>query len=161
MPAMADSAPPLDGDPEHGGALLSQISDEVVRAFKQYYGKGPTRAKSYMVDDLLFVVLRGGITAAEETLLEAGQYDVVRDFRQCFENEMASRLKGLIEQLTGRRVLTFQSQILFDPNMSIEMFVFDANVTNEAIMATAGGQTDVADDVGIASKRAISHDNGE
>ncbi len=157
---MVDPISPFEGDPKRGGALLSQISDEIVGAFKKYYGKGPTRAKSYMVDDLLFVVLRGGITVAEETMLEAGQHDVVRNFRQTFENEMESRLVGLIEELTGRKVLTYQSQILFDPNMSIEMFVFDADVTSEAIMATAGGQTDTGDDVGTASNRAIS-DHGE
>lgn len=67
----------------------------------------------------------------------------------------------MIEQLTGRKVLTYQSQILFAPNMSIEMFVFDANVTSEAIMATAEGQTDVEDDIGAASRRAISDDNDE
>jgi uncharacterized protein YbcI len=48
----------------------------------------------------------------------------VRRFRQEFENEMSERLTSMIEQLTGRRVINYQSQVLFDPNMMIEIFVF-------------------------------------
>lgn len=142
------------GEGERGGALLSKISNEIVRAFKRYYGKGPSKAKSYMVDDLLFIVLRGGVTVAEETLLEANKEDVVRSFRQTFENEMESRLTQLIEGLTGRKVINYQSQILFDPDMSVEIFVFDSPATDEAIMATADAQAE-EQDVGSASHEAI------
>jgi uncharacterized protein YbcI len=116
------------GDAERSQPLLGQISTQMVRAFKQYYGKGPTNAKSYFLDDLLIVVLRGGVLRAEQTMLDAGQEDTVRDFRQKFENEMAQRLVYLIEQLTERKVINFQSQMLFDPDMSIEIFVFDQEV---------------------------------
>jgi uncharacterized protein YbcI len=116
-------APP--GDPEQGRPLLGQISTEIVRAFKQYYGKGPTKAKSYFLDDVLIVILRGGILQAEQTMVEVGQEDAVREFRQRFENEMSERLTHLVEQLTARKVINYQSQILFDPDMSVEIFVFD------------------------------------
>jgi uncharacterized protein YbcI len=112
-------------DPEQEQGLLSRLSTEMVRAMKQYYGKGPVAAKSYLVDDLLFIVLRGGVTQSEQTMLDAGRQDTVRQFRQEFENEMAAPLTYMVEQLTGRRVINYQSQIMFDPNMSVEMFVFD------------------------------------
>jgi uncharacterized protein YbcI len=112
------------GDPDRGGSLLSRISTEMVQAMMQYYGKGPVRARSYMVDDLLFIVMRDGMTQCEQTLLDAGREDSVRRFRQEFENEMTERLTTMIEQLTGRRVINYQSQVLFDPNMIIEIFVF-------------------------------------
>lgn len=66
----------------------------MVRAMKEYFGKGPVKAKSYFIDNLLFVVMRGGTTRGEETMIEAGQDDAVRDFRQRFENEMAEHLVG-------------------------------------------------------------------
>jgi uncharacterized protein YbcI len=110
---------------QRGESLLARISTEVVQTFKEYYGKGPTSAKSYMVDDLLFVVMRGGLNSAEKFLLEKDEVDVVRQYRQTFENRMNEILSGKIEKLTGRQVIAFQSQILFDPDMSIEMFVFD------------------------------------
>jgi uncharacterized protein YbcI len=111
------------------GGLLSRISTEMVRTMKQYYGKGPVSAKSYLVDDLLFVVLREGITQAEQTMLAAGREGMVRHFRQEFENELAEVVIRMIERLTGRRVVTYQSQVLFNPNMNIEIFVFDDGAT--------------------------------
>jgi uncharacterized protein YbcI len=125
---------------ERGQSLLARISTEVVRTFKEYYGKGPTSAKSYMLDDMLFVVMRGGLNAAEKFLLEKGEADVVRQYRQNFENRMDEILTGKIEQLTGRKVIAFNSQIVFDPDMSIEIFVFDDRGTEESIDATALGQ---------------------
>jgi uncharacterized protein YbcI len=106
-------------------ALLTRISTETVQAMKQHYGKGPVSAKSYLLDDLLFVVLREGITQAERTMLDAGHQNSVRRFRQGLENEMAQSLIEMIERLTGRRVINYQSQLLFDPDMSIKIFVFD------------------------------------
>ena len=123
-----------------GGHLLSRISNEIVRAQKRYWGKGPTKAKSYMFDDMLFVVMQGGMTVAEETMIEFGQTDLVRQFRQTFENEMTERLTGLIEDLTNRKVLTYQSQIMFGPDRVVEMFIFDDAASEGARSATAEGQ---------------------
>ena len=120
-----------------GENLLAAISREMVRAMKTYYGRGPTKAKSYLLDDLLFVVMRGGALQSEKTLLEAGYDDTVREFRQKFENVMAERLVGTVEQLTERKVVTYQSQILFEPEVVIEVFVFDEPVGRDAIEQTA------------------------
>jgi uncharacterized protein YbcI len=124
---MPDSTgvPETGPEREPGVSLPAAISRGIVRAMKKYYGKGPIKAKSYLMDDLLFVVMRGGVTTAEETMVKAGQEDAVREFRQRFENEMAERLTAMVERLTGRKVINYQSQILFDPDMLIEMFVFD------------------------------------
>lgn len=137
---LAAVEPPSEDTVRHGQSLLARISSEVVKTFKEYYGKGPTSAKSYMVDDLLFVVMRGGLNAAEKFLLEKDEVDVVRQYRQTFENRMDEILTEKIEELTGRKVVAFQSQILFEPDMSVEMFVFDDRGTEESIDATALGQ---------------------
>lgn len=113
---------------------------EVVRAQKQFFGKGPTEAKSYMLDDFLLIVMGGGLTTAEKTMLEFGQPDQVRQFRQLFENEMTEKLTEMVEQLTGRTVLSYQSQIMFDPDLVVEMFVFDSAGDSEDRVATAEGQ---------------------
>ncbi len=65
---------------EEGGALLARISDEFVRIQKQYWGLGPVKAKSYMMDDLLLIVMRGGLTRAEQTMLDFDEEDLVRSF---------------------------------------------------------------------------------
>ena len=107
---------------------------------KQHYGKGPTKAKAYMLDDFLIIVMRGGVLPAERTMLEAGREDTVREFRQAFENEMGALLTGRIEELTGRSVVTYQSQILFDPDMVFEIFVFDSAAGDDEVTETADGQ---------------------
>jgi uncharacterized protein YbcI len=126
---------------EHGElGTLSRISTEMVRLQKQYFGRGPERAKSYMVDDLLFIVMRGGVTTAERTMLDSDQEDLVRNFRQAFENEMGARLIGMVEEVTGRKVLTYQSQILFDPDVIIEIFIFEEPAALDEVRETAEAQ---------------------
>ena len=143
-----------------GQSLLARISTEVVKTFKEYFGKGPTSAKSYMFDDLLFVVMRGGLNASEKFLLEKDEVDVVRQYRQTFENRMNEILSKKIEELTGRKVVAFNSQILFDPDLSIEMFVFDSRGTEESIDATALGQLAV-EPVGEVKGEAGTRDPSE
>jgi uncharacterized protein YbcI len=127
--------PPLEG--QTGASLLAAILREMVKAMKGFYGRGPTKAKSYLIDDLLFVVMRGGMTEAEQTLLDAGEADAVRAFRQHFENVMGERLIGTVEQLTERKVVTYQSQVLFDPHTIIEIFLFAEPFGRSTIEETA------------------------
>jgi uncharacterized protein YbcI len=131
---------PRASSPElHGGDVLARLSDDMVRAKKQFFGKGPEQAKSYMLDDMLFVVMRGGLTTAEQTMLRFGRQTMVRQFRQLFEDEMTELLTGLVEEATGRKVVNYQSQIMFDPDVIVEMFVF-ADPRQDGIEATAEGQ---------------------
>jgi uncharacterized protein YbcI len=136
-----EQTPPAE---ERAQGLLARISNEMVGAQKRFFGKGPTEAKSYILDDLLIIVMRDGLTTAEKTMLDFGQPDQVRQFRQLFENEMTERLTDMIEELTGRKVLTYQSQVMFDPDVIVEMFVFDSPAARDAREATAEGQ--LADD---------------
>ncbi|HEV2772178.1 MAG TPA: DUF2294 domain-containing protein [Thermoleophilaceae bacterium] len=144
----------LPEQPERQGhQLLAAISNAMVAAMKQYYGRGPMRAKSYMVDDYLFVAMRDPLTVVEQTLLRAGRHDLVREYRQVFQNEMAAEFTGQIEQLTGRRVLSYQSQIMFDPDTVIEIFVLESRGDgSEEAQATAEDQMAV----GEATPDAIS-----
>ncbi|HWT95928.1 MAG TPA: DUF2294 domain-containing protein [Solirubrobacteraceae bacterium] len=137
--------------------MLARLSDEMVRAQKEYFGKGPTQAKSYMLDDMLFIVMRGGMTVAEKTMLEFKREDEVREFRQIFENEMAGRLTGMVEDVTGRKVLTYQSMVMFDPDVVVEAFVFDETLKTEGRAATAEGQLE-DDDTGAATDDAPLED---
>src|SRR4051794_35697269 len=100
---MSGTAPA--GKNERGQSLLARISTEMVRAQKEFFGKGPTQAKSYFLDDMLLIVMKGGMTTAEKTMMEFDEGDKVRDFRQTFENRMTSRLTDMIEDLTGRKVV--------------------------------------------------------
>lgn len=131
-----------DASSEVPSSLLSQISNEMVRAQKTYLGRGPVRAKSYLLDDFLLIVMRDGLLPIERTMLDAGKPDTVRQYRQDFENEMTERLIVKMEELTGRKILTYQSQILFDPDIVVEIFFFADSATPEQIDDTVEGQTE-------------------
>jgi uncharacterized protein YbcI len=128
-----------DGDPhedfEHGQALLRQLSSSMASMQKAAFGKGPISTRSYLFDDMLLIVMRDGLTVAEKTMLDFGQADLVRNFRQQFENDMTKRIVGMIEELTDRKVLTYQSQIMFNPDVVVEMFVFDRALTGQFVRA--------------------------
>ena len=114
------------GEPgEQRQALLREISTKMAAIQKNAFGKGPEGAKSYLFDDLLLIVMREGLTVAEKTMLGFGRHDLVRAFRQQFENEMTARIVGMVEDMTERKVLTYQSQVMFDPDVIVELFVFD------------------------------------
>jgi uncharacterized protein YbcI len=122
-------------DPDAPQSLLLQISNAMVRMQKEFFGKGPTKAKSYMFDDMLLVVMREGLTTAEKTMLEFGHPNQVRQFRQLYQDEMTGRLTGMVEDLTGRQVVNYQSQVLFDPDMTLEIFVFDSEAERGGVAA--------------------------
>ncbi len=114
-----------DVEVEPGGSMRMAISNAVVGLKKRYYGKGPTRAQTYINDIYVFAVLEGGLTRNEETLLEAGQEDLVRNYRLAFQEAMAKTMTEAIEQVTGCRVIGYHSQIVFRPERAFEIFVLD------------------------------------
>jgi uncharacterized protein YbcI len=72
--------------------------------------------------------MQGGLLAAETTMVARGRDDLVREFRQQFENELAQTFTAVVEEITGRKVLNYQSQIMFDPDMIFELFVLDSDL---------------------------------
>jgi uncharacterized protein YbcI len=105
------------------GDVLTAVSDGIVALFKEYYGKGPTRTKTYYEDDLVICLLRGGFTRVEETLRDAGRGHEVILQRMAFQDVMRDRFEAVIAQATGRRVIGFMSGNQQDPDMLCEIFV--------------------------------------
>src|SRR3954454_8916926 len=115
----------LQTDRKPGGSLRTDLGNAMVAMKKQYYGKGPTGAKAWILDDYVFVALEGGLTRNEETLLEDGKDDVVRAYRLSFQETMSDITTAAVAEIVDRRVLTYQSQILFRPTRSLEIFVLE------------------------------------
>jgi len=109
-------------DPQHQSALAN-ISSRIVRLFKEYYGKGPTKAKTYVSDDLVVVLMRGGFTKVEQTLLDEGRGDAVIQQRMDFQDVMQDRFKEVIADELGRDVVAFMSGSHQDPDLIAEVFV--------------------------------------
>ena len=105
------------------GATRTAISEGIVALLKEYYGVGPTRAKTYIHDDLVVCLLRGGFTRVEQTLLEGGRAGAVLEQRMAFQEVMRTRFVTVIETATGRQVIGFMSGNQQDPDMICEVFV--------------------------------------
>jgi uncharacterized protein YbcI len=105
------------------GGARAAISTVLVGLKKEFYGKGPTAAKTFFNDEWVFTVLEGGLTRNEETLLAAGEDRLVREVRLRFQEAMTERICGAVTDILGRRVLTYHSQVMFDPMRTVEMFL--------------------------------------
>jgi uncharacterized protein YbcI len=110
---------------EPGGSVRTALANAMVGMKKQFYGRGPTAAKAWILDDYVFVVLEGGLTRNEETLLADGKADLVREYRLSFQETVGATAMGAVQELLGRRVLTYHSQIVFDPPRTFEIFVLE------------------------------------
>jgi uncharacterized protein YbcI len=125
------AVPPESGrspaDIAHAGPspILANISRRIVQLHKEFYGKGPTKAKTYYYDDLVVVLMRGGFTTVEETLHQSGHGDSVRQQRSHFQQVMFEPFKKVIEDETGRKVIAFMSTSHQHPDLLGEMFVLE------------------------------------
>ena len=107
-------------------STTSVISREIVRLHANLYGRGPTKAKTYFNDDLVVVLMRGGFTTVEETLLQAGRGDSVIQQRADFQDVMVHRFSEVIEQETGRKVVAMMSGTHQHPDLLSEVFVLES-----------------------------------
>jgi uncharacterized protein YbcI len=107
------------------GAMRTAISNAIVGLLKQYWGRGPTGAKTYLCDDYVFVALEGGLTRNEETLLAAGRENTVRAFRLEFQEVVREAVVGAVEDIVGRRVIGYHSQVIFTPPRAFEILVLE------------------------------------
>src|SRR5215210_1860552 len=115
-----------------GGHLAEQISTSFVKLIKEHGDRGPTKCRTYIDDDLIIVLMRGGYSRLENTLFEDGKWLDVRATRQTFQDTMEGRLTETIERLTGREVSAFMSASHQHPDMQIEMFVLDRGTGSQA-----------------------------
>jgi uncharacterized protein YbcI len=109
--------------PQNHGDILTAISDGLVALLKEFYGRGPTRVKSYFEDDLVVCVLRGGFSRVEQTLLDGGRGAAVITQRMEFQDVMRKRFETVIQDATGQRVIGFMSGNQQEPDMMCEVFI--------------------------------------
>jgi len=107
------------------GEMLAEISTGLVQLHSRYYGKGPTKAKTHMVDDTVISILKGGFTTVERTLVETGKTESVYQMRRSFQQAMEVEFTEVVEEATGRKVIAYMSQIHTDPDLAVELFVLE------------------------------------
>ncbi|MBA2724839.1 MAG: DUF2294 family protein [Actinobacteria bacterium] len=123
--------------PDISNEQLAAISSEMVRLKAQHYGKGPVGAKTYVNDSFIFSVLKEGMTAGERILIDGGDGGIVRQFRLCLKEHMTRAFTDSVERIVGRRVITYESQVLFDPDFCVEIFLLGEEVVANQEIAEA------------------------
>ena len=108
-----------------GGAQAAAISNALVQLHRRAYGKGPTKAKTYLLDGVVLCVLEGGALRIEATLRDHGEEEMVHQVRRTFQGALNHEFRDIIESTTGRTVRAFMSQ--FDPEHNIGVEIFFLN----------------------------------
>jgi uncharacterized protein YbcI len=111
------------------GPTLAEVTNAIVRLHREHYGKGPTRSKSYVMDDVLVCVMQDVLTTVERTLVEAGEEARVRDTRFAFQDAMRDRFAEAVERIVGRSVFGVSSQVLVTRDVAIELFLLGPPVS--------------------------------
>jgi len=109
--------------PSTGGSTNAAISNLVVSLFNRYTGRGPTKARTFLNDDLITVVLQDTLTRGEITLVEKDQRPLVLLTRKTFQDVMGDDLIAGVEEITGRTVFAFLSANHIDPDIAVETFL--------------------------------------
>jgi len=121
-------------EPETVGEMLAAISTRIVGLLREHYGRGPSRAKTYAMDDCVVCVLRNGFTAHERTIVESGDTGRVIEMRQEFQRLMERQYRETIESITGRKVVAFLSQAHLEPDITLEIFFLDRPMNGAAAL---------------------------
>jgi uncharacterized protein YbcI len=105
------------------GELAAAISSGVVRLMREYIGRGPTKARTYIEGELIAVVLEDTLTKGERSLVHDGEAELVLSSRKAYQRTMRTDLIALVEGLSGREVVAFLSDNHLDPDVAVESFV--------------------------------------
>jgi uncharacterized protein YbcI len=113
----------LSATPSPKGAIASAISAAVVQLMREYTGRGPTKARTFIDDELISVVLQDTLTMGERSLVRDGEIELVLASRKAFQRTMSKQMIEAVERLSGRRVFAFLSDNHVDPDVAVETFV--------------------------------------
>jgi uncharacterized protein YbcI len=121
-------------------SLAAQVSQVVVRTMKDLYGRGPVSAKTYFCDEYIFCAMSGGLTRDEETMMRGGEHIAVREYRLKFQAVIAPELIRRVEEVIERKIISYHSQVLFDPDRLVEIFVVDQSGERSSIDSPGPGE---------------------
>jgi uncharacterized protein YbcI len=108
------------------------ISNAITKLQREHYGRGPESVRTVVGFDHIITFLENSFMPVERTLLDAGEVAAVRETRIAFQRAMEDRFVNTIEEITGRKVRAFLSQVSLNPDISVEVFVLERRDTEQA-----------------------------
>jgi uncharacterized protein YbcI len=113
------------------GVELAEVTKGMVSLHRRFYGKGPTEAKTYLVDDTVICVLRGGFTTVERTLIDQDRSNAVLQIRREFQSALETEFRSVVEAALDRKVIAYVSQVHTNPDLAIELFMLEPSQRTE------------------------------
>jgi uncharacterized protein YbcI len=107
------------------GPRAAAISNTIAQLLHDYSGRGPTRARTTIGDDLIVCVLADALTKSESGLVQAGEQAIVLEQRSTLQKIMRDDAIAAVESLSGRTVTAFMSNNHIDPDVAVETFVLE------------------------------------
>ena len=105
------------------GAITRAISDGAVQLLREYTGRGPTKARTIINEDMVTILLADTLTKGEQKLVELGRGARVLETRHEFQRVMRDELVRLVEVQMRREVIAFMSANHADPDLAVETFI--------------------------------------
>lgn len=115
-----------------GGSKVAAISNHIVRTMSEFTGRGPTKARTYLNDDVVTCVLQDTLTKGERSLVGDELDDLVLTTRKAYQGTMRTELVSGVEAILGRTVMAFMSDNHIDPDVAVEVFVLAPVVSGAA-----------------------------
>jgi uncharacterized protein YbcI len=134
-----DSNPSGDGTAVgRRGVEVQELSNAMVRLYKELFGRGPTKAHTaYAGPDLIISTLENSLTLAEQKLVELGEHQALRDTRMLFQHASDDEFVQTVESITGRAVRAFVSGIDTEHDVSSEVFYLEPRTNGSGDGAVA------------------------
>ena len=128
---MTEDTPTTETPAERQGMQTAELSNAMVRLYKEQFGRGPTKSQAVFAGpDTLVCTLENTLTPAERNMVALGEHQRVRDIRNFFQHASERSLVETVEQITGRTVRAFVSGIDTQHDVSSEVFYFDPQITS-------------------------------
>ena len=118
--------------PSTDGQRALAISNAITRLHREYYGRGATTTRTIIQRNYVITFLDDIYTPIERTLIDAGEHEPVKSTRLAFQRAMKAKFTAAVEEVMGRKVIAFLSQVHFDPDISQETFVLEPNASDAA-----------------------------
>jgi len=122
----------LEQHEQHSGSALAdrspmlEISNAMVRLYKEAFGRGPTKARAQFAGpDTLIVILESSLTVAERNLVAMGEHQRLREARLFFQYALEDQFRAIVEQALGRRTVAFVSGLDTRRDVAMEVFTLE------------------------------------
>ena len=130
-----------DAERRSDGSIPVTISNMIVGLLREYTGRGPTKARTTIRDNVVVVMLEQTLTKGEQVLVDKGRGENVLVLRQEYQEAMRDESSAKVAEITGQPVIAMMSANHIDPDLAAEIYVLQARPTQDASSTSAPGAT--------------------